>query len=147
MRGRKWTVEEERELRELVSEGHPVEVIAKRFKKRPKAVQVKIDRLGLIVDVDRKVCSTITTGKLEIPGDLLSAERTLKIMSAAVEAAAKPGLSRIELQRLQLVSNLARFYKESLADYLDYRRVEAELLELRKLYGALAKRAKVSASG
>ena len=33
VRGRKWTVEEERELRELVSEGHPVEVIARRFGK------------------------------------------------------------------------------------------------------------------
>jgi hypothetical protein len=62
------------------------------------------------------------------------------MLAGALERSCQPGLDKVEVQRLQVVATLARTYKDILADYLDYRRVEAELLELRQKYEELAKR-------
>jgi hypothetical protein len=50
------------------------------------------------------------------------------------------------VQRLQVVATLARAHKEILADYLDYRGVEAQLLELRQKYAELGQKTQNLAS-
>ena len=62
------------------------------------------------------------------------------MLAGALKRSCQPGLDKVEVQRLQVVATLARTYKDILADYLDYRGVEAELLELRQKYEELAKR-------
>lgn len=64
----------------------------------------------------------------------------MKKVAGALETACKPGLDKVEVQRLQIVAILASKYKEILADYLKYREVEAELLELKQKYEALTKK-------
>ena len=61
------------------------------------------------------------------------------MLAAALKAACTSGLDKVEVQRLQVVSTIARTYKEILVDYVDYRGLEAELLELREKYAELVK--------
>jgi hypothetical protein len=107
------------------------------MKKTYAAVLKKCERLGLEVD-DTKRLRTSTS--IPMPKDLPSIEEALKRLAGALEVACSPGLSKVEVQRLQVVATLARTYKDILADYLDYRGVEAELLELKETYAELAKR-------
>jgi hypothetical protein len=51
-------------------------------------------------------------------------------LAGALEAAAAPGLSKTEVHRLQVIANLAKTYKEILADYLDYRGIEEKMKEM-----------------
>jgi hypothetical protein len=144
-KGKPWTVEEEKQLREFVKSKTPVDVIAERMKKSPDAVMKKCERLGLeVVDVNPRISTT--TSKLPLPKDLPSVEEALKMLAGALKMSCKPGLDKVEVQRLQVVATLARTYKEILADYLDYRGVEVQLLELRRKYEQLAKKAPGNAS-
>lgn len=136
-KGTPWTIDEEKRLRALVDSKVPVDVIAEQMKKTYAAVLKKCERLGLEVD-DTKHLRTSTS--IPMPKDLPSIEEALKRLAGALEVACSPGLSKVEVQRLQVVATLARTYKDILADYLDYRGVEAELLELKEKYAELAKR-------
>jgi hypothetical protein len=136
-KGTPWTTDEEKQLRALVDSKVPVDVIAAQMKKTYAAVLKKCERLGLEVD-DTKRLRTSTS--IPMPKDLPSIEEALKRLAGALEVACSPGLSKVEVQRLQVVATLARAYKDILADYLDYRGVEAELLELKEKYAELAKR-------
>ena len=51
-----------------------------------------------------------------------------------------PAWIRLKFRGLQVVATLARTYEEKLAHYIDYRRIENELLELREKYEELAKK-------
>jgi hypothetical protein len=77
---------------------------------------------------------------LPCPKELFSVEEALKMLAAAFKAACAPGLDKVEVQRLQVVSTIARTYKNILADYIDFRRIERDLVELRKKYDELAKK-------
>jgi hypothetical protein len=74
-----------------------------------------------------------------LPEELPSVEEALKILAGALKAASEAGLTRVEVQRLHLIANLARTYKELLADYIDYRGIEQKLIELEAKYARLAK--------
>jgi aspartate aminotransferase-like enzyme len=138
-RGKPWTAEEEKQLKELLDAGHPLSVVAERLHRKPTAVSMKTKRLGLEVVVTESRRSTTTT-EVKLPEELPSVEEALRMLAGALERSCQPGLDKVEVQRLQVVATLARTYKDILADYLDYRRVEAELLELRQKYEELAKR-------
>ena len=51
------------------------------------------------------------------------------MLAGALKAATQPGLNRVEVQRLQAVANISKTYKELLADYVNYREIEAKLAE------------------
>jgi len=138
-RGKPWTAEEEKQLKELLDAEHPLSVVAERLHRKPTAVSMKIKRLGLEVVVTESRRSTTTT-EVKLPEELPSVEEALRMLAGALKRSCQPGLDKVEIQRLQVVATLARTYKDILADYLDYRRVEAELLELRQKYEELAKR-------
>ena len=61
------------------------------------------------------------------------------MLAGALRAGCEPGLDKVEVQRLQVVSTMARAYIEKFAEYVDYRRIEKELVELTKKYEELAK--------
>jgi hypothetical protein len=126
----------------------PLPVIAEILGRSLEAVRVKIRRLGLVV-VDRKKknsCSTTTAAKLVLPNELFSVEEVIKELHAAVAGLKTPGLNKTEVMRLRGIIAGCKVYKEMLADYIDYRGFEAELLELRKKYEQLAEKTKGSAS-
>jgi hypothetical protein len=58
-------------------------------------------------------------------------------MAGALKAACKPGLDKVEVQRLQVIATLARTYKEILVDYINYRAIEAKLAEMEEKYERL----------
>ena len=140
-KGRPWTVEEEKQLRQLLKAGKSVRAIAKILGKTRDCVRMKIARLELEVVVQESAESRTTTSSLILPEELPSVEESLRILAGALEASCKSGLDKVEVQRLQVVATLAKTYKELLADYVNYRGIEAELLELREKYAELAKKA------
>ena len=136
MKGKPWSLELEKELTDLVAANTSLNVIAKKLGKPKEAVRQKIRRLGLEVVVQKKiVCST--TSNLVMPQELPSVEETLKKLSAALTALETPGLDKSEVTRLRAIIQGAKVYKELLADYMDYRGLEAELMELKAKYGQL----------
>ncbi|NIM21903.1 MAG: hypothetical protein GTN64_05720 [Candidatus Latescibacteria bacterium] len=136
-----WTKEQEAQLRELVETGQPMEVIAARLGKSKGAVSIKADRLGLKVVVSQRSRAT-TTSEIALLKELPSVEEALMILAGALTAASKSGLEKVEVQRLQAVATLTRTYKELLVDYIDYRGIEAKLVELEAKYAKLARKAK-----
>lgn len=144
LKGKSWLLEEEKLLRELVKADKSLPVIAEALGKSLEAVRVKIRRLGLVV-VDREknnFCSTTTTARLVLPSELFSVEEVMKELHAAVAGLKTPGLDKTEVMRLRGIIAGCKVYKEMLADYLDYRGLELELLTLREKYEALAEKAK-----
>jgi hypothetical protein len=125
MTGKVWTSQEEETLRSLVSSGSGVDVIAAQLKKTPLSVVRKCQRLGLELVGDGYANTSIP-----IPKELPSVEQTARILAGALKASVKPGLSRVEVQRLQTVANISKVYKELIVDYAHYREVENKLNEV-----------------
>lgn len=130
-KGIPWTVEEEIQLKNLIEAKTSVDTIASTLKRTRTAILLKCQRLGLMPS------DQVTNNALALPAELPSVEDTLKDLAAALQAAKAPGLNKVEVQRLQAIANLARTYKEILADYLDYRGVEAKLMDMEAKYAAL----------
>jgi hypothetical protein len=125
MTGKVWTAQEEVELKTLVDAKLNVSEIAAKLGKTPKAVMTKCERLGLQLQTDGYLDSAVP-----IPRGLPSVEETLKMLAGALKASVKPGLNRLEVQRLEAVANISKMYKELLADYVHYRDVERKLKEM-----------------
>ena len=96
--------------------------------------------MGLEVVGHKPVDSCPTSSTVVLPEDLISAEDALKMLVGALKMACAPGLSKVEVQRLQVVANLARVYSEKLQEYLDLRGLEKRLFELEGKYAELAKK-------
>ena len=79
-----------------------------------------------------------------MPKELFSVEEVLKELHAAVVGLKAPGLDKTEVIRLRGIIADCKVYTEMLADYMDYRGLEAELLDLRAKYEVLSKTADVS---
>jgi hypothetical protein len=137
MKGKPWTPEAEKQLRDFVEAKTPLSTIAIKMGLSQDAVQKKCDRLGLEV-VGGK--APMTTTSISAPANLPSVEETLGKLAGALDAACKPGLDKVEVQRLQVVATIAKTYKEILADYLDYRGLELELQQMSEKYELLAKK-------
>jgi hypothetical protein len=127
MAGKIWTAQEETDLKALVQANANVDEIAAKIGKSPKAIMVKCHRLGLWLQTESYVSTSIP-----IPRELPSVEEALKMLAGALKASVKPGLNRLEVQRLETVANISKTYKELLADYAHYREVERKLEEMEK---------------
>lgn len=125
MTGKIWTAQQEAELKTLVEVDSNVDEIAAKLQKTPKAVITKAQRLGLRLQTEDYVNTSIA-----IPRELPSVEETLKMLAGALKASIKPGLNRLEVQRLEAVANISKTYKELLGDYVHYRDVERKLKEM-----------------
>jgi hypothetical protein len=122
---RRWTIQEETELNALVEGNANVEEIAAKLQKTPGAVIVKCQRLGLQLQTKGYIDTAIP-----LPKELPSIEEAIKILAGALRASVKPGLNRIEVQRLQVVANISKMYKEFVIDYAHIRDVECKLKEM-----------------
>ena len=143
-RGKPWPPEDEKLLRNYFDFTKDLRVIAFNFdgKYSEDAIRLKLIRLGLIKEevVGQLKNGCTTTSKLDLPEELPSVEEALKTLAAALKALDTPGLGKSEALRLRSIISGAKVYKELLADYVNYRGLEAELLELRQKYAELAKK-------
>jgi hypothetical protein len=146
MKGKPWTVEKERQLRALVEDKKSLREISVELEKSPEAVRAKMKRLNLEVDKQQTTDSRSSTSNVILPEELISAKDALKMLVGALKMACTPGLSKVEVQRLQVVAVLARTYSEKLTEYLDLRGLEQRLFELEGKYAEIAKKAKSNRS-
>jgi hypothetical protein len=130
-RGKLWTVDEERELRQMVEAGCNAYEISAKLKRAPNAIYEKAKRLGLNVIISAKKRKIITTN-LSMPKDLYSVEEELKVLAAAVDALKTPDLSASEVSRLRGIISGADIYIGRFSEYVNYRRLENELLKVRE---------------
>jgi hypothetical protein len=141
VKGKPWSVEDEKKLKDWVTSGVSVDALVFSFDGQytKDAIYKKMERLGLeVVDEEKKNISTTTS--LELPAELPSVEETLLKLSAVLAVLEKPGLEKSDILRLRGIISGAKVYKELLADYINYRGLEAELLELREKYDELSKK-------
>ena len=133
-KGKRWTIQEEAELKTLVEANTQVDDIAAKFGKQPGAIFIKCQRLGLKLQAKGYVNTSVS-----IPRELPSVEEALRMLAGALKTAVKPGLDKVEVQRLQAVATIAKTYKEILADYINYREIEAKLKEMEEINARLLK--------
>lgn len=139
MRGKPWTVEEEKHLKQMVEAHRSVRAIARALGKTRESVRVKIARLGLVV-VDRaenQSRTTTTCAELVLPPELPSVEEVLKVLVAAMEALKNPGLDKTEILRLRSLIQAATAYQAKVSEFIDYRGIEAKLGEMEEKYERL----------
>lgn len=161
MRGKQWSVDEERQLRQLVEDGRSVDEISKVMGKSVLSVKAKLfnsglNKLRVATIVGGTVATTTATtttpaatplggsggevafvpvcvgGDLKLPERLPSVEEELKILAAAVEGLRQPGLSRSEQARLHYIIEGVKAYQGLFTKYVNYEGLEAEVLELRR---------------
>ena len=123
MKGKPWTVEEEKQLREMVQAGKRIREIAVFFGKSRGSINQKLKRLGLKVVV-QQIPQTTTSN------DLPSIEEALEKLNRALTALETPGLDQSETLRLRSIIQGVKTYKELFADYVNYRALEAKVEEL-----------------
>lgn len=141
MKGKPWTIEEEKMLRQMVEHKKSVRVIARTLGKTRDGVRMKIGRLELEEVVQPKSERTTST-RLALTKDLPTVEEALKTLNAALEALKTSGLEQSEILRLRSIIQGVKIYQELFADYMHYCEIEAELVELRRGYEDLVKKAK-----
>jgi hypothetical protein len=77
----------------------------------------------------------------------MQVEEALKLLNAALRALDVPGLDKSETLRLRNIIHGVRTYKELLSDYINYRAIEAKLVDLEAKYARmLQEKAKGNAS-
>ncbi len=138
MKGKPWAPEQEKKLRELFESKVPLKTVAAELGLTEQAVKIKCERFGL-VEVGQTPTQRTTTS-IVLPKELFRVEEALKMLAGALKVGCERGLDKVEVQRLQVVSTIARAYIEKFAEYVDYRRIEKDLVELRKKYEELAKK-------
>jgi hypothetical protein len=138
---KRWTKKDLKLLEELAKQGENWAVIAAELGRSVEAVQKKANRCGIDVVVyppPPSLQTTTTSAKLETK-ELITLQRALDILAAALEKSVKPGLDSIEIQRLNAVSTLARTYENLFARFIQYREIEKRVVELEAKYARLAK--------
>ena len=158
LRGKPWKVDEERHLRELVKEGLGFNDISKVMGKSRVSVKCKLYNLGLFLKdcarLQNQVVSSVSSSsknpivdptpsidpvrvnevalELKADGPLPSIEKKLRVLDAALVALEQPGLSMAEISRLNKIIHGVKMYQELFANFVNYRALESEVLELRR---------------
>jgi len=110
-KGKPWSVEDEKKLKDWITSGVSVDALVFSFGQYTKdAIYKKIERLGLVVDEEKKNLSTTTS--LKLLAELPSVEETLMKLSAVLAALEKPGLEKNDILRLRGIISGAKVYKE-----------------------------------
>jgi hypothetical protein len=164
MRGKPWSIEEERHLRQLIKEGKGFSEVAQIMGKSRVSIKNKLYNLGLTLKDNTQPqmalvvssspspstklsiaapslpadVSTITESSLELKstGPLPSVEQKLRVLDAALVALERPNLAAVEISRLHEIIQGVKVYQPLFADYVNYRSLESEVLELRKQLAA-----------
>lgn len=151
MKGKPWTVEEERKLAELIKSGVGLKKLMSLFGKSENAVRKKARRLGLRLEeggglkINPPSSSSFV---IDSSGELRSIEEALKLLNGALDTLQKGGLEKTEILRLRTVIQGATVYMDRVAEFINYRVIEEKLVDLEAKYvQLLAKKAKGDASG
>ena len=142
-KGKPWTREEEKQLRDLREQGCKVSEIAPAMGKSEEAVMKKLQRLGLKVvqqGASNWTTSSNVASEIILPKELYSVEEALGMLAGAMKALQAPSLSKSEVLRLRSLIQAASVYQVKFAEYLDYRGTEKRLIELERKYRELVKR-------
>ncbi len=149
-RGKPCTVEDERQLRQFLTEKKSRRSIAKILGKSLTSVQMKTSRLGLVVvdGVFFSLPSTTTFDKLILPIELPSIEQELKILVAALKYLETPNLDKTDVLRLR---GIDLGFSEKATKYFIVAYVECETpvrlrTELRRLLKRLHQKERYSKS-
>lgn len=140
VRGKSWSVDEERLLRRLVEEGKSLAAISAAMGKSREAVRQKKFNLGLSKPLEEQRTRLteknvpFSSSRLEPPSELPNVEESLKILASAMLKITEPGLSKEEVQRLHVAADLASKYKDAYAECMHYREIEKRLNELEQEY-------------
>jgi hypothetical protein len=145
-KGKPWTKEQEQTLIQLVGHGKTVHVITKVLGKTENAVYMKLQRLGLQVEEESEKNQPSSSSELKLPRELPTIENVMKRLSAALSALEQSGIDKKEIIRLRCFIQGVKIYKELFADYVHYREIEVELVELRRCYDEIIKKAEDDAS-
>jgi hypothetical protein len=140
MKGKPWTRDQEKKLQDLVKVKVSPETIAKELGISLDSVRQKMRRLGLEVVGHGDLQSPTTTH--DLPKDLFTVEQVLLSLARAVKSLEQVGLDRNETLRLRSLVQGCRIYQDKFAEYVNYRRIEGDLVELRKEVGVLRASAK-----
>jgi len=144
-KGKPWTNEEEKQLRSLLESHKTLEVIASTLGKSENAIRQKMLKLGLKEEKNADT-DVFSYSDLVLPKELPSVEEALKILCAALTSLQKGGFDQAEVFRLRTVIQGVKIYKELLADYINYRGIEAKMIEMGEDYARLESQAKNLAS-
>lgn len=164
MRGKPWSIDEERKLRQLVEEGKGFSGISQVLGKSRVSVKNKLYNLGLSLKHNTQsqfpvaassppslssrvpivnsapVADPVTVNEialeLKVTGPLPSVEAKLRVLDAALVALEQPGLCAAEISRLHNIIQGVKVYQQLFADFVNYRALESEVLELRKQFAA-----------
>ena len=160
LRGKPWSIDEERRLRQLIEDGKGFTDISQVMGKSRVSIKNKLYNLGLslkdntqpqipiVVSSPSPLSSkatianptpavmplNINEGALELRaiGPLPSIEEKLRVLDAAQVEMERPGLGASEISRLHNIVQGVKVYQQLFADYVNYRTLESEVLELRK---------------
>jgi len=125
-----WTRAEEARLLDLWRKGiHDFQVLSEEFGRKPRSIEVKLKRLGVVV-LKQKISRTTTTAIAS--KDILTHEEALKILAGAIEALRESGQDRLELQRLRILVDAVQTYDSVLEKFERWVEIEARLLEMDK---------------
>ncbi|WNZ28472.1 MAG: hypothetical protein IAX21_07325 [Candidatus Bathyarchaeota archaeon] len=133
-KGKPWTKDQEMQLRELLQAGKSIQVIAKTFGKTQNAIRQKMIKLEL---EEKKSNCSLFSSTLKLPEEIPSIETVLKTALAALKALEKPGLAKVEVMRLRAIIQSAAVCQVKIAEFIDYARIEAKLIELDEKYEKL----------
>ena len=139
-KGKPWTRDQEKKLQDLVRAKVSPETIARELGISVGSVLQKMRRLGLEVVVHGDLQNTTTS--CDLPEELLTVEQVLLSLARAVKSLEQVGLDRNETLRLRSLVQGCRIYQDKFAEYVNYRRIEGDLVELRKEVGVLRASAK-----
>lgn len=138
MKGKPWSRVQEKKLQDLVKGKVSPETIAKELGISVGSVLQKMRRLGLEVVVHDDLQNTTTSR--DLPKDLFTVEQVLLFLARALKSLEQPGLEKGEVLRLRSLIQGCRVYQDKFAEYVNYRRIEEDLMELRKEVAALRAR-------
>jgi hypothetical protein len=119
VKGKPWTVEEEKQLQMLLRENKSVRVIARTLGKTRDCIRMKLARLEVVVQGEKNTRTTTTCSSLVLPAELSSIEVMLKTLAAALKTLETLGLERNDVLRLRGIIAGAKVYNDLLAEYAD----------------------------
>lgn len=144
-RGKPWDIEDEKKLKDWFLSGiKDYGVLSFSFdgKYSKNAIYQKLLDVGLIETEDewKNATSSPQAAIFKLPAELPTMEVALKRIVAAWDAIEQPGLSKTEVMRLRGAASLGKIYREMYPEYVHYRELEDEVLDLRKKYAELRRK-------
>jgi hypothetical protein len=142
-KGKPWSVDEINKLKEFFNAGitDPTVLCGKfegKFSRQ--AVRQKLFALGLKEKHQAEKNRGCFSSNLVLPDELFSVEEALKVLAGALNALTVGGLDKTEIIRLRSIIQGAEAYIDRVAQFVNYRGLEFELLEWRRKFGELGKK-------